>query len=917
MLDYTTLQKITNSLWNYEPDKEDISERILHSLSYINLYRLSIEEIRNAEDIFDKIEENIFSRGPRNDLLDIDRDSISEPEINLLLLYHRLLDLKNIKEVENYVEEFQDDVINVDLESLNFHNFQILYFVFKRTLDNRYKNKILETIEEKLDSIDDYRFYILLYLLTRNSDYLAPAYTLVEPIDDLSKDETLDFYIWKISGYDETYYPVSLDLRAHILNNMIDELNSAEELYLASSFALGEIKRWRKDLFGDYTPIINDPLDLLIDPIDNVGIMGRSKGFHKKIADKGLLYLGKICEKPQESLGHFGRDVFMDCVKPHVVFICGHRGSGKSYTMGVVAEELAKAQVGIGTIIVDPMGIYWSMKFPNWTEKELEVLKKWNIKPQSFRDNVKVFVPLGFYNSCSEATRDEAFSLLPSELTADDWCYTFNIDRFSPRGILIEKAINLVRDGYIDEFGIPVPRLGDFFTIADIIDCIQESRELTSKSKGFNIRTRRAVISRLQIARDWGIFSNTGTKLSEISVPNQISIIDVSFLDEDLRSLIIGILARKILKERLKISRRRDAAKVDMTVQMEAGINEIPVTWLLIDEAHLLIPSSGKTAASDPLIQYAKLGRKPGCGLILVTQQPAATNSQILSQLDILLSHLLTYKSDITSLVSRIPGDIPKDIDKSSFFRSLTVGAGLIADESITSSRCFVLHVRPRCSQHAGREALPKIIESMEQPILPAELTTPPEGSESEETGGADLPEVVAGETSEMVDLGSDLDQEVQDISEPELEEIELEIEPSDRDKLNQIKNVEIELPETALKAYNKRFITYRFYQFLFSFKEETFSIDLSEGIDDQPNQFLKKVNNLLQKKNWILSQIHYQTELPILLFEKQDSKLAITASKNKTKTIATLVAVSTDKNKLDDLKRLLKESASASLLEI
>ena len=99
--------------------------------------------------------------------------------------------------------------------------------------------------------------------------------------------------------------------------------------------------------------------------------------------------------------------------------------------------------------------------------------------------------------------------------------------------------------------------------------------------------------------------------------------------------------------------------------------------------------------------------------------------------------------------------------------------------------------------------------------------------------------------------------------------------------------------------------------------KDETFSIDLSEGIDDQPNQFLKKVNNLLQKKNWILSQIHYQTELPVLLFEKHDSKLAITASKNKTKTIATLVAVSTDKNKLDDLKRLLKESASASLLEI
>ncbi|TFF89564.1 MAG: ATP-binding protein [Promethearchaeota archaeon] len=925
MLDYTVLQRITNNLWNYEPEKDDIEEKVLLSLSYINLYKLSIEDMRNSEDIFNKIEDNIFSKGRNDDLLTIDRSNLSKSDVYLLLLYYRFLNHKNIKELENYVNEIQEDIININLEDLKFINFQILYFVYKRTLDIRYKNKILEVIEEKLDSIDDYQFYILLYLLTRNSDYLAPAYTLVEPITDLSKDETLDFYIWQISGFDENYYPVSLGLRRHILENMINELNSAQALFLASSFALGEIDRWRKDIFGDYTPIINENLEILIDPMNNIGILGRTRGFHKKIGQRGLLYFGKVCEKPEQSLGHFGRDVYIDCVKPHVIFICGHRGSGKSYTMGVIAEELAKTQVGIGTIIVDPMGIFWSMKFPNWTEKEIEGLKKWNIKPKSFRDSVKVFVPLGYYNSCSEATRDEAFSLLPSELTADDWCYTFDIDRFSPRGILIEKAINLVKEGYTDEFGIPVPRMGDFFTLQDIIDCIQDSRMLNSKSKGFNIRTRRAVVSRLQIAKDWGIFSNTGTKLSEISVPNQISVIDVSFLDEDLRSLIIGILSRKILKERLKISRRRDAAKVDMNIQTEAGINEIPVTWLLIDEAHLLIPNKGKTAASEPLIQYAKLGRKPGCGLILVTQQPAATNSQILSQLDILLSHLLTYKSDITALVSRIPGDIPKEIDKTRFFRSMAVGSGIIADESINTSRCFTLRIRPRSSQHAGRESLPKIIDSMEEPVLPPELTEESADSMTEEVGESasedsieseDFIEVVSGETSDLVDINAESEDAVS-ASPEQITEINLEMDTSDNQKIEKIQDVVIDLPLQALKAYNKRFLTYRFYQFLFSFKERAYSTDISEEITEEPSKFLKKAISFLNNKRFNLDQIHHQTELPVILFQKQDIKLAITASKSKSKNVGTLIAVTTDNNKLDDLKKLLEEIKSVSYLEI
>jgi len=35
------------------------------------------------------------------------------------------------------------------------------------------------------------------------------------------------------------------------------------------------------------------------------------------------------------------KDIYMDSLNPHVVFVCGARGSGKSYVLGVIAEELA------------------------------------------------------------------------------------------------------------------------------------------------------------------------------------------------------------------------------------------------------------------------------------------------------------------------------------------------------------------------------------------------------------------------------------------------------------------------------------------------------------------------------------------------------------------------------------------------
>lgn len=58
--------------------------------------------------------------------------------------------------------------------------------------------------------------------------------------------------------------------------------------------------------------------------------------------------------------GSAGAGLRLDLDGPHAMLLVGKRGYGKSYTMGVIAEELARTD-GIAPVIVDPMGVFESL----------------------------------------------------------------------------------------------------------------------------------------------------------------------------------------------------------------------------------------------------------------------------------------------------------------------------------------------------------------------------------------------------------------------------------------------------------------------------------------------------------------------------------------------------------------------------
>jgi len=374
-----------------------------------------------------------------------------------------------------------------------------------------------------------------------------------------------------------------------------------------------------------------------------------------------------------------------------------------SYVLGVLAEELCLKNKNVGIIVIDPIGVFWSMKYPNKEVSEVSRLSEWNLMPQGL-DNLKVFIPEGIKSEVPKTTFDATFSIQPSLLTSEDWCLTFGMERFGPSGLLLSKVLKKLEHGFKAE-GKYIKAKKDKYSLNDMIYCLEKDEELNSRERGYKQDSVRALVSRLEAAKSWGIFSEKGTPLGELSRENQLSILDTSFLEDDVTALVIGIIARRILSAR-KISTRKEAAKKFKKNLDEMLELDIPPTWLFIDEAHTLIPSGNvKTPATSALVEYVKQGRRPGCSLAFATQQPSAIDTRVLSQLDIMISHKLVFDDDIKAIFKRVPSIVPLRFRKSSFIRTLAVGTALVADRREETSRAFVMNIRPRMSQHEGRDA--------------------------------------------------------------------------------------------------------------------------------------------------------------------------------------------------------------------
>ena len=410
-------------------------------------------------------------------------------------------------------------------------------------------------------------------------------------------------------------------------------------------------------------------------------VIGRDDNLSKELGEKGLIFLGK----QYVTMGQFSslsNKVMMDINTSHVILITGKRGSGKSYALSVMAEEMSslpeEISKNLAILMIDTMGIFWSMKYPN--SRQEDELREWNLKPEGL--NVNVYVPFEKLKDYKDKgiPIDFSFSIKPSELNANDWCNVFNLTINDSMGVLIERTISGLEKNY---------------DIDDIIKVIQ-------KDKKSNQDVRNATENRFEAAKLWGIFNKNASEIKDLIKGGQVSILDVScYEDFNVKALVTGILCKKLLQERMTERKKEEMSRIQagehFLVKEE---QDFPMVWIMVDEAHEFLPKTGSTPATDALVQILREGRQPGISLVLATQQPGEIHRDVLTQSDIVISYKLTAKIDIEALNSIMQTYLTSDI--LTYINNLPdlKGSGIILDDN--SERIYPFKTRPKLSWHGG-----------------------------------------------------------------------------------------------------------------------------------------------------------------------------------------------------------------------
>jgi len=412
-------------------------------------------------------------------------------------------------------------------------------------------------------------------------------------------------------------------------------------------------------------------------------ILGRTPKERRTLGTKATILLGKHYVQMERTTS-LANPILLDINNPHAILVSGKRGSGKSYTLGVMAEGIANLEPeikqNISTIMFDTMGIYWSMKNPNL--KDVKLLTDWELKPEA--TDITVYSPIGKFDEYQQKgfPADRPLAIRPNLMSAKEWSQIFNIEELSPASLLLERAITATEETEAN------------FSLTSLMKTIKSDKDAAEAEV-------KIVLSKLRAIRKWGIFDERGTDLSELTTGGQTAVIDLSpYAETDdgdmIRALIISHISNHIIKTRLSARKLEELDEI----RGNTSSQKAPLLWMLIDEAHEFLPKEGTTLASGALRRILKEGRQPGISLILATQQPGKIDTDVMTQSDIVISHRLTSNMDLQALNGIMQSYLATDLQKSLDSLPRTHGSAIILDD--TNEKILQAQIRPRTSWHGG-----------------------------------------------------------------------------------------------------------------------------------------------------------------------------------------------------------------------
>jgi hypothetical protein len=430
-------------------------------------------------------------------------------------------------------------------------------------------------------------------------------------------------------------------------------------------------------------------------PKGNSIILGRSN--RSKDSLSNLAYIGQVIESTV-GRSYLGTGLWLDIDFPHVIYISGTRGSGKSFDLGVLIEGISAlatpsviqhSVVPQCSILLDMQNQFWTLAYEPRTSipenaQQLDELKAWKLAANRLSD-CQVFIPKvtePFTNT------EHVFSLSASDVLPEEWCALIDQPLYSPQGHLI---------------AVCVERLGDDrYSLNDMIRFIESDANLQGTAEA----VRNAVVYKLRDIDRTQLFSRDGVSVQSLLHPGRCNIFMIRDLRNEDKAIVASIITRQLFRIMGQHHARR---KVKAFFDKDTGESTLPgKVWLFIDEAHIVAPNDRLSPAREALVEYVKRGRDAGLSLVIATQQPSAIDDRILSQVNLSFNHRLTFQSDISAAVNRVPTKTLSSLklagttisDFGDMLRLLDAGECFIGDHS--TSRAIISAIRPRITSHGG-----------------------------------------------------------------------------------------------------------------------------------------------------------------------------------------------------------------------
>jgi DNA helicase HerA-like ATPase len=364
-----------------------------------------------------------------------------------------------------------------------------------------------------------------------------------------------------------------------------------------------------------------------------------------QIDDKTGAYLGKLEGK--------NIPIFLDLKKlltKHVA-VLAKSGSGKSYTVGVLLEEILELNVPL--LILDPHGEYSTLKYANDDSKDIQAMTYFGIKPKKYARNIKEY---GFVEGLNplklndDLKSQELIHLLPTKLSSAQMAIMYN----AIKNLKKIDFTNLILELEIEE----------------------------SPSK-YNI------ISVVDHLKSFNLFSVNYTPYNEIIQPGRCSIINLKGIPPEAQEVVVYKLMKDLYDQR--------------------KMNKIPPFFVVAEEAHNFCPERGfgEAKSSKILRTIASEGRKFGLGLCVISQRPARLDKSVLSQCTTQVILKVTNPNDLKAVMNSVEG-ITSESEKE--IQNLPIGSALIT--GVVDMPLFIT-VRPRKSKHGGVAV--NILESIEK----------------------------------------------------------------------------------------------------------------------------------------------------------------------------------------------------------